>query len=316
MVASMRRALVVGSGPAGYTAAIYLARAGLAPVVLEGSELGGALMSTGPVENFPGFDTPILGPELMARMRNQARNVGAELITEQAEAVKLAEGRLVIETGHRSFEAEAVVLAMGAQARMLGLPQESWAVGAGLATCAACDGFFYKGRPVAVVGGGDAALEDAIYLAEICPEVTVVHRRGSFRATRVLQERAASMGVRFQTHSVVTAILGDGSVSGIEVKDVRTGAKHGLDVAALFVAIGQSPRTGLVAGQVELSASGHVLIDRATSMTSVPGVFACGDLVDAHYRQAVTAAASGCAAALDAQRWLATRSVGTGRGAA
>lgn len=265
-MASKRRAVVVGSGPAGYTAAIYLARAGLEPLVLEGTELGGALMTTGAVENFPGFDQPILGPELMGRMRNQARNVGAELVTVRATGLDLTVGQFTVEAGTEVHSADAVVLAMGSAPRMLGLPEEEWAMGSGLATCAACDGFFYKGQPIVVVGGGDAALEDAIYLAEICPEVTVVHRRGEFRAASVLQQRAESLGVKFQMNSVVTGLIQEGGrVAGVHLADVDGGHQRSVESGALFVGIGQIPRTELLGTQLSLSDSVHVVAEPLTA---------------------------------------------------
>ncbi|GAA1827609.1 thioredoxin-disulfide reductase [Pseudonocardia ailaonensis] len=299
-----RSVVVVGSGPAGYTAAIYAARAGLGPLVIEGAELGGALMGTGEVQNFPGFPKGIHGPELMANMRVQAQGLGVELVPEDAIGIDLDATARRVRTAGAEWTADAVVLAMGSQARTLGLPAESWAMGNGVSTCATCDGFTYRGRPVAVVGGGDAAVEEAITLARLASEVTLVHRRDTLRASRILQDELARTDVRIMTDAVVTDILGRPSVTGVLLRDLRSGVESRLAVDGLFVAVGQTPRSELVRGQVELGDGGHVLLPGPTTMTSVDGVFACGDLVDHRYRQAITAAGSGCQASLDAERWL------------
>lgn len=304
--AGHRDVVIVGSGPAGYTAGVYAARAGLRPLLFEGTELGGALMTTGDVENFPGFPDPVLGPELMGRLRKQATAVGAELLTQDVARLDLTRTPKLVHTDSETYTADAVVLAMGARPRMLGLAAESWAVGNGLSTCATCDGFAFRGRPVAVVGGGDAAVEEAITLSRLASAVTLVHRRDTLRASSVLQQRLASTDVTLRTNAVVTDVLGGPEVAGIAVRDTATGAVDELEVAGLFVAIGQDPRSELVRGQVELTDRGHVLVTGTTS-TSLDGVFACGDLVDDTYRQAVTSAASGCQAALDAQGWLTHR---------
>lgn len=297
---------VVGSGPAGYTAAIYLARAGLSPCVFEGAELGGSLMTTSEVENFPGFDSPVLGPELMARMRTQAQRVGAVLVPEDVTAMHLDSEKKLLRTATGCYSSDAVILAMGSKSRMLGLEAESWALGNGLSTCATCDGFFFRDQPVAVVGGGDSALEEAVFLSNLASSVTVIHRGESFRASSILQERARERGVRFLMNHVVTDLTGEPTVTGLTTRTSQ-GAPTRMEVSALFVAIGQNPRTELIDRQVRLTGDGYVAVDHPTSHTSLPGVFACGDLVDSSYRQAVTAAGSGCVAALDAQRWLSGR---------
>ncbi|MQA06588.1 MAG: FAD-dependent oxidoreductase [Streptosporangiales bacterium] len=305
-VARHRDVVIVGSGPAGYTAGVYAARAGLRPLLFEGAELGGALMTTGEVENFPGFPDPLVGPELIGRLRKQAEAVGTELVTQDVVRLDLVGSRKAVHTTAETYTADAVVLAMGARPRMLGLAAETWAVGHGLSTCATCDGFAFRGRPVAVVGGGDAAVEEAITLSRLAPSVTLVHRRGVLRASAVLQRRLAATDVTLRTNVVVTDILGGPEVTGIAVRDTHTGEHNRVDVAGLFVAIGQDPRSELVRGQVELTDRGHVVVTGATT-TTLDGVFACGDLVDDTYRQAVTSAASGCQAAMDAERWLAHR---------
>lgn len=298
-----RHLAIVGSGPAGYTAGIYAARAGLTPVLFEGYELGGSLMTTGDVENFPGFPGGVGGPELMGLLRDQAIAVGVQLVTEDVEEIHVEPGlnRLVSLSGETA--ARSLVLAMGARTRTLGVPGEDWALGNGLSTCATCDGAFYKNRPVVVVGGGDAAVEEALTLSRIASSVTLLHRRETFRASPVLLDRLAATQVLVETNKTVQEIVGPDKVTGIVMRDETSGATQDLVTEGLFVAVGQDPRSDLVKGQVELTASGHVRVFEGT-MTSAPGVFASGDLVDRVYRQAVTSASSGCQAALDAQRWL------------
>ncbi|MDR0415937.1 MAG: thioredoxin-disulfide reductase [Propionibacteriaceae bacterium] len=299
--------VIIGSGPAGYTAAVYAARAGFAPVVLEGAlTAGGALMYTTEVENFPGFPEGVMGPELMDRMRQQAERFGARLVAEDAVAVDLAGPvKQVVDGEGATYPARAVILATGSAYRKLGLPDEERLAGRGVSWCATCDGFFYRGKDVAVVGGGDSALEEASFLSRFAASVTVVHRRDRLRASRVMIERAeANEKIRFAWNSVVSGIDGDSRVTGLRLTDVVTGAEGELPVAGVFIAIGHVPRSNLVRGQVDLDGEGYVKVAHPTTLTNLPGVFACGDLVDHTYRQAVTAAAAGCRAALDAERHL------------
>ena len=307
-MATHHTVVVIGSGPAGYTAGIYAARSGLNPLVIEGMELGGALMATSEVENFPSYPEPILGPELMGRMRQQAQAVGVELLPDDAIEIDLraVPKRIITNTGE--FTADAVILAMGARTRYLGLDSERWAIGNGLSTCATCDGFFFKDQRVVVVGGGDAAVEEAITLSRIASHVTLVHRRDSFRAKATLIDRLAKTAVHVRLNEVVENIGGDGKVANIETRNVLTGEHTVLPTEGLFIAIGQDPRSDLVRGQLEVSSSGHVLVRSGTS-TSLDGVFACGDLVDRIYRQAVTSAGAGCQAALDCERWLIDKNI-------
>ncbi len=302
----VRELIIIGSGPAGYTAAVYAARAQLRPLVFEGTQFGGALMTTTDVENFPGFPDGIMGPDLMEQMRNQAQRFGAELRAEDVERVSLTgEVKEVVVNGvtHRS---RAVVLAMGAAARYLGAPGEQELLGRGVSACATCDGFFFRDQDIAVVGGGDSAMEEATFLTRFAKSVTLVHRRDEFRASRIMLERARNdPKMRWATHKQVVGVLGEKSVSGLQVRDTRTGEEETLDVTGMFVAIGHDPRSGLVQGQVDTDDDGYVLVDAPGTRTNIPGVFACGDLVDRNYRQAITAAGSGCAAAMDAERWLA-----------
>lgn len=301
--------VIVGSGPAGYTAAVYAARADLGPVVLEGSvTAGGALMNTTEVENFPGFPTGVQGPDLMASFRAQAERFGARLLRDDAVSMDLRGPVKTVRTADGEFRARAVVLATGSSYKNLGLPEESRLSGHGVSWCATCDGFFFRDQDIAVVGGGDSALEEATFLARFARSVTVVHRRGGLRASRAMQRRAHDEPkISFAWHSEVTAIHGAEAVTGIAVRDTRTGASRDLAVTGVFVAIGHQPRSELVRGQVALDESGYVRTRAGSTATYLDGVFACGDLVDHTYRQAITAAGSGCAAALDAERWLAAR---------
>ncbi|WP_168625793.1 MULTISPECIES: thioredoxin-disulfide reductase [unclassified Cryobacterium] len=307
---SVENVVVIGSGPAGYTAAIYLARAGLAPVVLTSAvETGGALMNTTEVENFPGFIDGIMGPELMENLRQQAERFGARLVTDDAVEVELRDEIKTIRTGTGDvYRAHAVVLAMGSAYRKLGVDGEDRLSGHGVSWCATCDGFFFKGKDIAVVGGGDSALEEALFLTRFANTVTLVHRRDQLRASHIMQERALQhpkIQVRWNTQ--VTGVLGDDRIEAATVRDTVTGQESELDVSGLFVAVGHDPRSDLVAGQVDLDADRFVLVNHPTTATNLPGVFACGDLVDRRYRQAITAAGTGCAAALDAERYLADR---------
>jgi thioredoxin reductase (NADPH) len=298
--------VIVGSGPAGYTAAIYAARAELLPTVVEGYRFGGALMQTTEVENFPGFVEGIQGPELMDNLRKQAARYGAELVPSDATSLDLTGEVKTVVVGGDSHRTRTVVLAMGSAYRNLGVPGEDRLAGRGVSWCATCDGFFFKDQDIAVVGGGDSALEEATFLTRFARSVTVVHRRDALRASKIMQDRAQrDPKIRFRWNSVVETVVGADRVEGIEISDTRSGERTRLDLGGVFVAIGHEPRNELVKGQVDLDAGGYVEVDGRSTRTSVPGVFACGDLVDHTYRQAITAAGSGCRAALDVERYLA-----------
>ena len=299
--------IVIGSGPAGYTAAIYTARAELHPLVFEGTSFGGALMTTTEVENFPGFRSGIMGPELMDEMREQALRFGADLQMEDVEAVQLdGPVKTVITAGGETHLARAVILAMGAAARYLGVPGEQELLGRGVSACATCDGFFFKDQDIAVVGGGDSAMEEATFLTRFARSVTLIHRRDEFRASKIMLERARSNDkITFLTNTAPIAVEGDTTVTGLRVQNTITGAESLLPVTGVFVAIGHDPRSELVRDAVDVDPDGYVLVSDRTTATSLDGVFAAGDLVDRTYRQAITAAGSGCAAAIDAERWLA-----------
>jgi thioredoxin reductase (NADPH) len=304
-----REAIVIGSGPAGYTAALYLARAQLKPLVFEGAvTAGGALMNTTDVENFPGFADGIMGPELMDNLRKQAERFGAELITDDVTEVDLTGYPKVVKVGADTYYAKTVVLAMGSAYRELGIPGEKELSGHGVSWCATCDGFFFRDQDIAVVGGGDSALEEATFLTRFARSVTLIHRRDVLRASKIMQERAfANDKIRYAWNSeVLEAVSADGRLTAVRLRNLETGEESDLPVTGLFIAIGHDPRSDLVKHQIELDAEGYVLLQRLHSTeTNVPGVFASGDLVDHTYRQAVTAAGSGCSAALDAERWLA-----------
>jgi thioredoxin reductase (NADPH) len=298
--------IIIGSGPAGYTAAIYAARAQLTPLVFEGTQFGGALMTTTEVENYPGFRDGITGPELMDEMREQALRFGADLRMEDVDAVSLDGPLKTVTVGDETYQARAVILAMGAAARHLGVPGEEALIGMGVSTCATCDGFFFRDEDIVVVGGGDSAMEEATFLTRFARHVTVGHRREEFRASRIMLERArANEKITFLLNTQVTAIEGDPKVSGVRLRNALTGEESKLDVTGVFVAIGHDPRSDLVRGQVELDDAGYVQVRGHSTATSVEGVFAAGDLVDHTYRQAVTAAGTGCSASIDAERWLA-----------
>lgn len=298
--------IIIGSGPAGYTAALYAARAQLVPVVFEGTSFGGALMTTTEVENYPGFREGITGPELMDQMREQALRFGADLRMEDVESVSLSgavKSVTTVEGG--TVGARTVILAMGAAARYLGVPGEQELLGRGVSSCATCDGFFFKDQDIAVIGGGDSAMEEATFLTRFARSVTVVHRREEFRASRIMLERArANDKIAFVTNKAVEAVQGEQTVTGLRLRDTRSGAVSVLAVSGVFVAIGHDPRSELVRDVVKTDPEGYVLVRGRTTSTSVQGVFAAGDLVDRTYRQAVTAAGSGCSAAIDAERWL------------
>jgi thioredoxin reductase (NADPH) len=298
--------IIIGSGPAGYTAAIYAARAQLKPLVFEGTQFGGALMTTTEVENYPGFRDGITGPELMDEMREQALRFGADLRMEDVDAVSLDDEIKTVTVGDETHQARAVILAMGAAARHLGVPGEEELLGMGVSTCATCDGFFFRDQDIAVVGGGDSAMEEATFLTRFARSVTIIHRREEFRASRIMLDRArANEKITFLTNTQVTEIEGGPKVTGIHLRNSLTGEESKLPVTGVFVAIGHDPRSGLVRGQVDLDPDGYVLVQGRTSSTSVEGVFAAGDLVDRTYRQAITAAGTGCSASIDAERWLA-----------
>jgi len=300
--------IIIGSGPAGYTAAIYAARAALNPVVFEGAlDSGGALMNTTEVENFPGFPDGVMGPDLMDQMRSQAEKFGAQLISDDVEAVDLTgEVKKVTDSAGKVWEAKAVVLAMGSGYRTLGVEGEERLSGRGVSWCATCDGAFFRDKPIAVIGGGDSAVEEATFLTRFASRVTLVHRRDELRASKAMVARAEKdPKLDFAWNSVVESINGDARVESVTLRDTVTGEHRQLEVSGVFVAIGHDPRSTLVNGQVELDEAGYVKVVAGSQATNLPGVFACGDLVDHTYRQAITAAGSGCRAALDAERWLA-----------
>jgi thioredoxin reductase (NADPH) len=302
-----RNLIIIGSGPAGYTAAIYAARANLAPLVFEGAvTAGGALMNTTDVENFPGFPDGIMGPDLMDHLRKQAERFGAELVTDDVTEVDLTgDVKVVVDGSGARHEARAVIVATGSGYRELSLPNEKRLSGRGVSWCATCDGFFFKTQDIAVVGGGDTAMEEATFLTRFANTVTIVHRRDSLRASKIMQERAfANEKIRFAWNSEVVDVLGENKVSGIRLRDTQTGDERDLAVTGLFLAIGHDPRSDLFARQLRRDDEGYVLVDAPSTRTNVIGVFACGDVVDHVYRQAVTAAGTGCAAALDAERYL------------
>jgi thioredoxin reductase (NADPH) len=300
------KVLIIGSGPAGYTAAIYAARAELEPVMLAGLQFGGQLMLTTEVENFPGFPESISGPDLMEALQKQAERFGTRIHLEDATSIDLGKRPFEVETEERSFLADAVVVSTGASARWLGLPSEERLVNMGVSACATCDGALYRGKPMAVVGGGDTALEEALFLTRFAPTVTVVHRRDELRASKIMRDRAlANEKIVFAWDSVVDEVLGDEFVTGLRIKDVKTGEKRDLEVEAVFIAIGHKPNTDLFRGQLELDDVGYVKVEPGSSRTPIEGVFACGDAMDPTYRQAITAAGTGCMAAIDCERWLA-----------
>lgn len=299
--------IIVGSGPAGYTAAIYSARAELKPVVFEGSQFGGALMTTTDVENFPGFAEGMMGPDLMMQMREQAERFGADLRMEDVTSMDLSGDIKIVRVGEEEHRTRAVILAMGAAARYLGVPGEQDLLGRGVSSCATCDGFFFRDKPIVVVGGGDSAMEEATFLTKFGSSVTIVHRRDEFRASKIMVERARENDkISFILDTTVDEVVAGptGSVEKLRLRNTVTGETSELETSAMFVAIGHDPRSELVRDQVEVDEEGYVLTGQTTA-TSLPGVFACGDLVDKRYRQAITAAGSGCAASIDAERWLA-----------
>lgn len=306
-----RRVIIIGSGPAGLTAAVYTARASLAPLVIEGEpsstsdQPGGQLMLTTEVENFPGFPEGVQGPELMQRMRDQAARFGAEYLTEKVTRVDFSAQPHRVFVRDDEYTADAVIVSTGARSLMLGLPNETSLIGHGVSTCATCDGFFFRGQEIAVVGGGDSAIEEASFLTKFATKVTILHRRDKFRASKIMQERAFNNPkITIRWNSQVTDLVGDTKLEAIKVVDTVTGANDTLVVSGLFVAIGHRPNTDVFAGVLDMDDLGYLVTQPGSSRTNVPGVFACGDVQDHTYRQAITAAGSGCMAAIDAERWL------------
>lgn len=299
--------VIIGSGPAGYTAALYAARADLAPVVFEGIEYGGSLMNTTEVENYPGFREGIMGPELMEEMRAQAERFGADLRQQLVDSVDFSSGVKVLHVEGEEIKARAVILATGAAPRVLGVPGEEELAGRGVSYCATCDGFFFRDQHIAVIGGGDSAMEEATFLTKFASKVSLVHRRDEFRASPIMVDRAkADPKIEIITNAVVDRVVEkDNKVGGLILRDTQTGETREIDATAMFVAVGHDPRSGFLDGAVELRPGGYVKVAEPSTRTNVPGVFACGDLVDDHYQQAVTAAGSGCRAALDAQHYIA-----------
>jgi thioredoxin reductase (NADPH) len=308
-VTEVRNVIIIGSGPSGYTAALYAARAELKPLVFEGSvTAGGALMQTTEVENFPGFPDAIMGPELMDSMRKQAERFGAELLSDDVTEVDLAADPKVIKTDSETYLAHAVIIATGSRYKELGVPGEKALGGHGVSWCATCDGFFFRGHDIAVIGGGDSALEEAMFLTRFGKSVTVVHRRDTLRASKIMQDRAfANPKITFLWNSEVAEVLGEEKVTGLRITSTKDGTESILPVTGVFVAIGHDPRSELFTEQLEIDDEGYLVVDQPSTRTAIEGVFACGDVVDHTYRQAVTAAGTGCAAALDAERWLASK---------
>ena len=302
----IRDLIIIGSGPAGYTAATYAARANLHPLVFEGSQFGGALMTTTEVENFPGFPAGIQGPQLMDDMRTQAEKFGAELVPRDVTEVDLSVDPKIVKVGSEVHRAHAVIIATGSKYRYLGLDNEQRLLGRGVSACATCDGFFFRDQDIAVVGGGDSAMEEATFLTRFAKSVTVVHRRPELRASKIMQKRAQdNEKIRWALGKQVTEVLGDTTVSAVELTDLSTGTTETLPVTGLFVAIGHDPRSELFAGQLKLDDEGYIQVEHPSTRTAIDGVFACGDVVDHIYRQAITSAGTGAAAAIDAERWLA-----------
>jgi thioredoxin reductase (NADPH) len=298
--------IIVGSGPSGLTAAIYAARANLAPLVIEGIGAGGQLMLTTDVENYPGFPDGIMGPELMIKFREQAERFGAEFVTADADRVDFSSRPFGVWVGQREFRARSIIVSTGATARMLGLPNEQRLLGHGVSTCATCDGFFFREKPIAVVGGGDSAVEEALFLTKFATNVTIVHRRDELRASKIMQDRAfANPKIEVRWNAVVEDVMGNGAVERLRLRDTLTGAESDLDVQGLFVAIGHDPNTALFRDQLQLDDGGYIVTAPSSTRTSVEGVFAAGDVQDHVFRQAITAAGTGCMAAIEAERWLA-----------
>jgi thioredoxin reductase (NADPH) len=305
MSTELHDVVIIGSGPAGLTAAVYTARANLGPVMIEGVGAGGQLMLTTEVENFPGFPEGILGPALMANMREQAARFGTTFITDDVSRVDFSSRPFGIWVGETEYRARSVVISTGASARMLGLPSEQRLLGYGVSTCATCDGFFYRGKPLAIVGGGDSALEEALFLTKFATEVTIIHRRDEFRASKIMCDRALGHDkITVRWNSEVAEVIGDTAVESLVLRDTVTGETSDLAVAGLFVAIGHTPNTSLFEGVLDLDPNGYLVTAPDSTATSIEGVFAAGDVQDHVYRQAITAAGSGCMAAIETERWL------------
>jgi thioredoxin reductase (NADPH) len=306
-VTDVRDVIIIGSGPAGYTAAIYSARAKLQPLVLAGSvTAGGALMQTTDVENFPGFPDGIMGPDLMEELRKQAERFGAEVLYDDAVSVDLTASPKVVKTESETYLAKSVIIATGSKYKELGVPGEKELSGHGVSWCATCDGFFFREHDIAVIGGGDSALEEALFLTRFGKSVTIVHRRDTLRASKIMQERAfANPKIKFQWDSDIVSMEGEGKISGLRVRNIHTGEETVLPVGGVFIAIGHLPRSELFGGQLAITSDGYLEVEGRSTRTAIEGVFACGDVVDHVYRQAITAAGSGCSAAIDAERWLA-----------
>ena len=300
----VREMIIIGSGPAGLTAAVYGSRADLRPLMIEGFEAGGQLMLTTDVENYPGFIDGIMGPELMERMRKQAARFGTEYVTDDVTSVDFSQRPFIVKTSDETYKARSVVISTGASAKMLNIPGEKELLGHGVSTCATCDGFFFRDQELLIVGGGDSAMEEAIFLTKFASKVTVVHRRDELRASKIMQQRALdNPKIEFLWNSVITELVGDGKLRGANIQNVKTGAESFVEAGGAFVAIGHTPNTALFEDHLELD-GGYIKTAGQTTETSVPGVFAAGDVVDYRYRQAITAAGMGCEAAMDAERWL------------
>ncbi len=305
-MSELRDVVIVGSGPSGLTAAVYAARADLRPIVIEGLAAGGQLMLTTDVENYPGFPEGIMGPELMQKFREQAERFGAEFVTADADRVDLSGAPFTVGVGSDQYTARSIIISTGASAQMLGLPNEQRLLGHGVSTCATCDGFFFKEKEIGVVGGGDTAIEEALFLTKFASRVTVVHRRDELRASKIMQDRAfANPKIAFRWNSVVEDVVGDTKLEAVHIRDVQTDEIEEVPLNGLFVAIGHTPNTDLFKGQIELDENGYVITPGGSTATSVEGVFAAGDVADHVYRQAITAAGTGCMAAIEAERWLA-----------
>jgi len=303
-MSTTRNVIIIGSGPAGLTAAIYAARANLHPLLIEGLEAGGQLMITTDVENYPGFQDGIMGPDLMSAMRAQAERFGTEFFRGNVSAVDTTRKPITVTTEDGVVSARALIIATGASAKLIGLPSERKLMGHGVSTCATCDGFFFRGKPIAVVGGGDSAVEEATFLTRFASHVTLIHRRDTLRASKIMQDKAfANPKITFEWDTEVVDVIGDGAVTAARLRHMKTGAEKDLPIEGLFVAIGHTPNTELFKGQLEMNENGY-LVTHDGAKTSIPGVFACGDVQDFTYRQAITAAGSGCMAAIDAERYL------------
>jgi thioredoxin reductase (NADPH) len=312
MEAEHTKVLIIGSGPAGYTAAIYAARAELAPIMLAGMAFGGQLMITTDVENYPGFPEGVTGPDVMDKFQAQAERFGTRVLLEDATSIDFSSRPFKVETDDKKFTADAVIVATGATARWMGLESEQRLVNNGVSACATCDGALFRGKPMAVVGGGDTAMEEALFLTRFATQVTVIHRRDELRASKIMQERALkNEKIDFAWNSAVDEVLGDvkDGVTGVRLVDTQDGSKREIDVQALFVAIGHKPNTTLFEGVLETDETGYVKVTPGTTNTSIEGIFACGDVADPVYRQAVTAAGTGCMSAIDAERWLAEQGI-------